>query len=133
MAAWRRKALKRFPELRRDLNAPDYSIYQLFFDLLPMVREGHRDHNCEVLRRIYGFADWCIQQKTKEPLNAAVVAFYEHLFDEPCLWDDITQWLTPLAIEGCLPCWEARLRPRQFGRLQKLLKGRRRIRYHEYT
>ena len=41
MAAWRRRALELFPQLRAELQQPDYSIYMLFFDLLPTVREAH--------------------------------------------------------------------------------------------
>ena len=41
MAAWRRRALEHFPQLRAELQDSDYSIYMLFFDLLPVVREAH--------------------------------------------------------------------------------------------
>jgi len=107
MAAWRRTAIDCFPKPRRDLNDPSYSIYQLFFDLLPEVREAHRERQDEHLRQIYGFAEWCIRQKTHEPLDAAVTAFYEHLFDEQEQWEQVIAWLSPYAIEGCLPFWES--------------------------
>jgi hypothetical protein len=44
MSAWRRKALVLFPELKDELNTGDYSIYQLYFDILPMEQEAH-DHD----------------------------------------------------------------------------------------
>ncbi len=34
MAVWRRKALAAFPDLRQELNRRDYSIYNLFGELL---------------------------------------------------------------------------------------------------
>src|SRR5689334_17549476 len=59
MAAWRRRALELFPQLREELQQRDYSIYMLYFDLLPMVREAHNADDTELLSRIYGFAAWC--------------------------------------------------------------------------
>ena len=52
MASWRRKVLTFFPDLRRDVQRPDFSIYMVFFDLLPRVREAHQDGDTETLRRI---------------------------------------------------------------------------------
>jgi hypothetical protein len=83
MAAWRRRALELFPQLRRDLQSRDYSVYSLFFELKPMLRTAHDSGDNELLRCIYGFAEWCSQQTAKELWNAAGVAFYEHLFDYP--------------------------------------------------
>ncbi len=40
MANWRRKALALFPELRYDVQLPEFTIYSLFFELLPMSRRG---------------------------------------------------------------------------------------------
>jgi hypothetical protein len=36
-----------------------FSIYMVFFDLLPRVRKAHQEGDTETLRRIYGFAEWC--------------------------------------------------------------------------
>jgi hypothetical protein len=45
MSLWRRKALESFPGLRAELTQPrgEFSIYMLWFELLPMVRAAHRD------------------------------------------------------------------------------------------
>ena len=34
MSDWRQKAFTLFPKLRRELEQPDYSLYDTFFDLL---------------------------------------------------------------------------------------------------
>jgi hypothetical protein len=43
MAAWRKRAIDHFPELRQDHSIKDYSLYQLFSDLLPRVEQAHAD------------------------------------------------------------------------------------------
>lgn len=98
MAFWRRKALAIFPELATELNEPKYAIYQLFFDLTPMAEQGHRNRDTDLLGKIYGFAEWCLNQSDKDLWNSAGAAFYEHLFDERSMWDQLVPWLSPEVI-----------------------------------
>jgi hypothetical protein len=128
LAAWRRRALATFPELRVEIQRPEFTIYSLFFELLPMVRSAHERDDGETLRRIYGFAEWCFSQKAKDLWNAAGVAFYEHLFDEKAYRDDILSWLSPHVINGCWGLWEARLTRSHFEELREsLAKNRKRL------
>jgi hypothetical protein len=76
VSRWRRKVLTFFPDLRREAQRADFTIYSAFFDLLPRVREAHRDGDTKSLRRVCGFAEWCFDQKSGELGNAAGVAFY---------------------------------------------------------
>jgi hypothetical protein len=125
-------ALALFPDLRYDVQRPDFSIYMLFFDLLPMSREAHKAGDHEMLRRIYGFSEWCFEQKAEDMWNAAGVAFYEHLFDDhPSLWADIVQWLSPQVIEKCWMLWEWRLSAKELAEVKRLIEDRRRYRYPE--
>lgn len=132
MANWRRKALDLFPDLRYDVQRPEFSIYMVFFRLLPMSREAHKAGDDEMLQRIYGFAEWCFEQKAKDMWNAAGVAFYEHLFDDhPSLWPEVVQWLPPPVIEGVWGLWEWRLSTEDLAEVKRLIEGRRRQRYPE--
>jgi hypothetical protein len=122
MAAWRREALARFPALRRDIQTPRYSIYLLFFDLLPMVRQAHATADGDTLQQIYGFAAWCLSQPAGELRNAAAVAFYEDMFDSSQSdWPAIAARLSPTVIGACWPLWEARLPPNKLRDLRTLL------------
>jgi hypothetical protein len=121
MAAWRRKAVEQFPTLRRELNNPSYSIYALFFDLLPMVREAHQAANEEVLRRIYGFAAWSLDQRAKELWNAAGTAFYEHVFDRRSDWTNVIPWLSEKIIANCWELWAARLSDVEISELRAMI------------
>lgn len=132
MASWRRKVLTFFPDLRRDVQRPDFSIYMVFFDLLPRVREAHQDGDTETLRRIYGFAEWCFEQKAKDIWNAAGVAFYEHLFDSHrSLWPEIVRWLSPRVVEGCMGLWEWRLSEEELAEVRRLIAECRRPLHQE--
>ena len=117
MSAWRRKALESFPDLRHEFAQSDVTIYQVFFELLPRVQAAHARSDTLELQRIYDFARWCFQQKSEDIWNAAGVAFYEHLVDEPTTLSQIPRWLQPDVFEGCKGLFEARLEPAQFREL----------------
>jgi hypothetical protein len=119
MSVWRRKALALFPELKDSLHARGYSVYQLYFDLLPLERAAHGRGDHEMLRRIYGFAEWCLSQSAKELWNSAGVCFYEHLLDEPDLWESVIPWLSPEVVPKVGGLWQARLGEKRY---QQVLK-----------
>ncbi|HEX5444517.1 MAG TPA: hypothetical protein VFW87_11830 [Pirellulales bacterium] len=132
MATWRRKALALFPDLRRDLQRPDFSVYMLFFELLPNVRQAHQEGDADALRRIHGFAAWCAEQNAKDLWNAAGVAFYEHLFDSHrSLWGEFVRWLPPRVLADCRALWEARLSVEDLAEIRRLVAERREPRYAE--
>jgi hypothetical protein len=125
MSAWRRKALELFPEHRQWIQdwIQDkkliFSIYQLFFDLLPIATEAHENQDERTLERIYQYAEWCWRQLKKAPdiHNAVVVAFYEHLGDDKASLRDIPRWLKPDIFGGVRVLFEARLPADQYTRL----------------
>ena len=125
MDAWRLHALDAFPDLRDVLRDPTYTLYALFFDLLPMVRDAHSIHDEPRLAAIYRFAEWCAAQPDKELWNPAGVAFYEHLFDrpEPSI-DEVLPWLSERVRSDCRSLWEWRLPPEKFADLDRRLSRR---------
>jgi hypothetical protein len=122
VASWRRKVLTWFPDLRREAERPDFTIYSAFFELLPRVREAHQDGDAETLRRIYGFAEWCSRQKAKDLWNAAGVCFYEHLFDSHrSLWPEFVRWLSPRVVADCMGLWEWQLSAEELAEVRRLI------------
>jgi hypothetical protein len=124
MAAWRRIAIERFPGLRRELHDRRYTIYSLYFDLLPMVQEAHDGADIAMLRHIYNFAEWCFAQRNQALWSAAAVAFYEHLFDRRDRWQSVLPWLSDKVIEDCWGLWELRLTDEELRRLRLLIAQR---------
>ena len=98
-----------------------------------MVRTAHAAKNDDLLRKAYGFANWCRTQQAEDLWNAAGVSFYEHLFDA---WSDrelILPWLSPEALRDSMPLWQARLNPAQLAELRELIDNRTEHRWREYS
>lgn len=125
MVQWRRRASELFPQLRQQLNTPAYSVYSVFGDLKPMLRNAHDAENTELLRRIYAFAEWCSQQPDNDLSNAAGVAFYEHLFDIPGYDEQIVPWLSPQVVYAHWQLWKAVLFQSEWTRVRPLLTVKR--------
>jgi hypothetical protein len=45
MSVWRQKAIECLPELRKEFEDPDVSIYGVFMELLPAAVEFHKTNN----------------------------------------------------------------------------------------
>ena len=117
--------------LKEELTDQDYSIYMLFFDLLPLSREAHVSEDEKVLRKIYGFSEWCLNQSSGEVSNAAGVAFYEHLLDVPDLRSKVIPWLSPNVIAIVRPLWAERLEVAEFDQLERSIRNRKTAKYRE--
>jgi hypothetical protein len=118
--------------MRREAERPDFTVYSAFFELLPRVRTAHQDGDTEALRRIYGFAEWCMAQKAKDIWNAAGVTFYEHLFDSHrSLWPEFVRWLSPRVVKDVRGLWEWRLSEEELAEVRRLFAECRAPRYQE--
>ena len=121
MSRWRRFALELFPEHRDWIEDGDtiFSIYQLFFRLLPIVQELHANQDHESLINAYQFAEWCWAQKKTSPdlHNAVGVAFYEHLVDDASSLREIQDWIKPEIFQDVKGLFRARLPPEDYREL----------------
>jgi hypothetical protein len=114
MSAWRRKALELLPEYKNSIEKKKeftFSVYQLFFDLQPIVVDAYKANHTDLLKRIYEFAEWCWNQKRPSVglHEAAVVAFYEHLIDAPETRAFIPHSLNKEIFEGMRELFKARM------------------------
>jgi hypothetical protein len=136
VAAWRRRALALFPELRGEINPASrwrinrYNYYLLFFDLFAMFREALDTTDEQTLRKIFDFAQWCFCQNRRAPdlNNAVCVCFYEHVFDVAHRdWADVARWLSPTVIRACWTLWEARHDTDEIDKLRVVLTALRKM------
>jgi hypothetical protein len=117
MSVWQQKVVESFPDLREDVDEPGVTIYDVFYQLLGRVHEAHVRGDTEELRRIYSYAEWCFHQPEQDIWNAAGVAFYEHLVDEPVTLRGIPEWLCADVFLGVSGLFEARLPAAEYRRL----------------
>lgn len=127
MATWRRKALETFPELRQELCEPGEieNVYELWFELLPMVRTAHDDGDADMLRRIYDVAHWSARHPSKELWNPVGVAFLEHLFDDDmseARTREVLSWPADDVINDVWGLVQWRLEENDMDRLRRLLR-----------
>ncbi|HEY3751550.1 MAG TPA: hypothetical protein VGL80_20405 [Pseudonocardiaceae bacterium] len=120
MADWKNKALELLPALRPVIEH-DWSCHVFLGELLPLAWDAHRAKDNESLERIYGFARWCFDQPGQFLANAAVVSFYELVFDEWELRFDVAAWLPPDVVERVRPLWEWRLPGQRMSEVDRLV------------
>jgi hypothetical protein len=117
---WQHEARQVLPELT-DVIRAGWSVHVLFTELLDVVREAHSRQDTQTLRRAYGFAHWCLRAPGAFLANAALVSFYELLFDEWEQRERVAPWLPPDAIEKVRPLWEWRLTKPALAEIDQLL------------
>jgi hypothetical protein len=126
MEDWRIYALAFFPELRIQLLDEGFSYYRVFFDLHSKLGALYRSpESYDILKHYFAFSRWCLWHEDSDISNAALVAFYEHLFDYRENWDYAIDWVyeDDDLIQRCWPIWEyrARTRPQEVLDLRDLL------------
>ena len=117
-ARWQDKATEMLPEVALP---ESWSVHVYFGELLDLVRDAHRRQDCDVLLRAYGFAQWCLDQPGRFLANAAVVSFYEHLFDDWELRHEVAGRLPEEVVRRVRQLWEWRLPAEQLAAVDRLL------------
>lgn len=109
MALWRVEAIKRLPELRREIQSAD-SVMALWIDVFFAFRRAYeqepRDES--LIARVYDFADWCMHAARgpdagHDPASAATVGFYEDIPTLDAARDDMPRWLRYSEVAGSKP------------------------------
>ena len=86
MSKWRREASERLPELQPIIAS------QLVDSPMMLWIELNQDYGrqCEIdpppidlLKRFWGYCEWCLAQGTSDIQTAAALGFCEHLIDTP--------------------------------------------------
>ncbi|MBB5958781.1 hypothetical protein FHS29_005390 [Saccharothrix tamanrassetensis] len=121
MGDWRTRASALLPELSAVVERESWSCHVFLSELWQLAAEAHRAGDDDVLRRVYGFAHWCFRQPEQFLSNASVVSFYEHVFDEWELRDEVAPWLPPEVVAKVRPLWEWRWPAERLSEVDRLL------------
>lgn len=118
---WRTRASALLPELSAVVERESWSCHVFLAELWQLALEAHRDGDREVLGRVYGFAHWCFRQPERFLSDASVVSFYEHVFDEWELRDEVAPWLPAEVVDRVRPLWEWRWSKERLTEVDQLL------------
>jgi hypothetical protein len=101
---WRERAIELFPDiptiadLITDVNFSPLTVWNEFY-LALLYCYDEQPINDARIRRIYEFAEWCIDQPGTEDTetdvsNAVAVAFIENLPLDDRVWEDLHRWFS---------------------------------------
>lgn len=121
MVEWRGEASARFPELRPFLERDSWSCHVFLFEVLQLAVEAHRVGDEDLLTRAYSFAQWCFEQPGRFLSDAAIVSFYEHVFDAWELRHEVANRLPAGVKSKVRPLWEWRLPSDRLAEVDRLL------------
>lgn len=131
MSTWRRKAEAAFPELSAELSAAGNELFEFFRELEGIAMSAHADGDDSTLRRVHGFAEWCLHHPGKL-WNEAGIGFYENLFDAVA-WEQIVPWLSPFAVIEIKKTWALGVNGERVPEFERLVKERREFKYREHV
>ena len=96
-AKWKEQALQVLPELKEEIEDAE-NPYRMWISIQDAFEDAYAESKNEsLIRRIYGYADWCRQQPSgktaADDLGTCVaVCFYEHIPELPAALNDMPRW-----------------------------------------
>jgi hypothetical protein len=104
MSRWRKEAFDRLPECRKQLQE-EKSPYGFFQELSEALYQAHLRQDEELLRRIYRYAQWCLQaprgkDASDDLATIVTVSFFEHLPTHREVRKAVGRFLPKAFIEG---------------------------------
>ena len=71
------------------------------------------------MKKIYGYAEWCFRQKSKNLWNAVGISFYEHLGDYAETREEMHKWVKPDIFKDVAGLLEYMMDEKEFVKLKK--------------
>ena len=104
MSRWRKEAFDRLPECRKQLQA-EKDTTMFFHELGEVLYRAHLSKDEDLIRRIYGYAKWCLEaprgkDASDDLLTSVTCSFFEHLPTHKEVRAEIGRWLPRSMIEG---------------------------------
>ena len=97
MENWQQVALQMFPELRLEIEEAE-SPMSLWLEIVYNFDIAYeRPRNEDFIRRVYEYADWCLQQEGGEDAGehlptCVVTCFWEHIPTSKAAREDMPRW-----------------------------------------
>lgn len=130
MSQWRREALERFPELRREIADAEgmYFVWMALWHGLFKPAFKKEPPDTETMARVYNYAYWSFKHRSKEVRMAVADGFYEKLRDDLRTRRDMPRWISQEDFNNLHSAWDYYLTEQNFADFQReFMKNRVRI------
>ena len=96
MSLWRREAIERFPELHREIADAEgiYFAWMALWHSLFMPAYERHPPDTRTAGRVYGYAAWCLKQRSLCVRRAVADEFYERLPSDPLTHREMPHWIS---------------------------------------
>lgn len=108
MSLWRREAIRRFPEMHREIAESDGAMF-LWSSLSQRLETAYHEAEPDdekSIAAIYDYAHWCLTHRSIEVRTAVVICFYEDLLDNPEISRNLPRYLTQTDFDMLGSAWE---------------------------
>ena len=108
MSLWRREAIERFPELRREIADAEgtYIAWNALWHGLLKPAYEKEPPDTETMARVYDYAAWSLKQHSDAVRLAVADKFYQRLADDPRTWQDMPRWISQATFDSLLFAWD---------------------------
>lgn len=128
MKEWQHIALQMLPELHSEIESAETPV-SLWLEIVFCFDEAYENpRNEDFIRRVYGYADWCLMQPggetAEEHLPTCVcTCFWEHIPTLKAARDDMPRWFTFEDFMANQHFFKYLLSDREFEDLKRLFAG----------
>lgn len=126
MSTYREEALERFPEFNQEISESENPM-ALWIELHLIFENAYKTpRNDDLIKRIYMFADWCLQQPQSQHaeddlFTAACVCFFEHISEYKAAREDMPRWFTVEKLTALESVFRYHLSEEKFAALKKYI------------
>ena len=108
MSLWRREAIERFPELRREIADAEgtYIAWMALWHGLFKPAYEKEPPDIETMARVYEYAAWSLKQHSDAVRLAVADEFYQRLADDPRTWREVPRWISRETFDGLKFAWD---------------------------
>ena len=129
MSLWRREAIERFPEMRREIARAEgaYFVWLALWQAVFLPAYEQEPPDCETTMRLYEYAAWSLKQPDASVRMAAEDGFYQRLADDPRTRQDMPRWISPEEFDSLRYAWDY-MTPQNYAALRReFMKNKARI------
>ncbi|MBW8863980.1 MAG: hypothetical protein JF609_03470 [Verrucomicrobia bacterium] len=103
MSLWRKEASERLPELQQLIASRDIDNPMMLWTEIKMKFQDFCEQEpppLDLIKRVWGYAKWCMAQGHEDVATAAALCFCEHLLDRKATQRILPQIMTRQEYEG---------------------------------